>query len=90
MLYRVSKSKLLPLLRDYPFIEAKMTDIAQSRRRRRTHYLDPKVVPLDLEDEVDAEDCQTELFGVDANKISHAKEEEFNKERLSSRRSTRL
>ena len=33
-------------------------------------------------DEIDAEDCQTELFGVDADKILRAKEEEYSKERV--------
>lgn len=32
-------------------------------------------------DEIDAEDCRTELFGVDADKILRAKEEEYSKER---------
>jgi hypothetical protein len=82
MLYRLTKDKLLRLLKDYPFVEVKMTEIAQSRRRRLAHYLDPKNVALEPGDEVDAEDCQTELFGVDADKILRAKEEEYNQERL--------
>lgn len=84
MLYRLAKSRLLTLLQDHPFIEAKMTEIAQIRRRRLAHYLDPKTVPLAQGDEIDAEDCQTELFGVDADKILRTKEEEYNKERISS------
>jgi CRP-like cAMP-binding protein len=86
LLYRLSKSKLLPLLHDYPFVETKMTEVAQSRRRRLAHYLDPKIVPLDPLDEVDAEDCQTELFGVDADTILRAKQEEATKEMLHSGR----
>eukprot|EP00804_Cyclotella_cryptica_P003159 CCRYP_013773-RB/>CCRYP_013773-RB protein AED:0.20 eAED:0.20 QI:2230/1/1/1/0.8/0.83/6/278/680 len=82
MLYRLAKSKLLSVLQDHPFVQAKMTEVAQSRRRRLAHYLDPKTVPLELGDEVDAEDCQTELFGVDAEKILRTKEEEYNKERI--------
>ena len=90
MLYRLTRSNLLPLLKDYPYVEAKMTDIAQSRRRRLAHYLDPKHVVLEPGDEIDAEDCQTELFGVDADKILRDKEEEYNQERLQSGiRSTR-
>jgi hypothetical protein len=82
MLYRLTKSNLLTVLQDYPFVEAKMTEIAQIRRRRLAHYLDPKTVPLAQGDEIDAEDCQTELFGVDADKILRTKDEEFNKERI--------
>ena len=83
MLYRISKSKLLPLLKDYPLVETRMTEIAQSRRRRLAHYLNPKQVTLEPGDEIDAEDCQTELFGVDADKILRAKEQEYEKDRLS-------
>lgn len=84
MLYRLRKRDLLSLLQDYPSIETKMIDIAQSRRRRLAHYLDPKNVSLEKKDEVDAEDCRTELFGVDAEKILHDKEEEFKMERINS------
>lgn len=59
-----------------------MTEIAQSRRRRLAHYLDPKNVAMEPGDEIDAEDCQTELFGVDADKILRAKEQKAAKERL--------
>eukprot|EP00956_Cyclotella_meneghiniana_P029790 scaffold73305_cov71-Cyclotella_meneghiniana.AAC.2 len=59
-----------------------MTEIAQSRRRRLAHYLDPKNVTMQPGDEIDAEDCRTELFGKDADKILRAKEEELNQERL--------
>ena len=84
MLYRMRKSNLLPLLQDYPDIEAKMAHVAQSRRRRLAHYLEPKQVALAPGDEVDAEDCQTELFGQDADQILQEKEEEMNLDRIHS------
>ena len=84
MLYRLRKSQLLSLLQDHPAVESKMVTIAQSRRMRLAHYLDPKGVPLDAGDEVDAEDCRTELFGVDAEKILQDKEEEYKLERINS------
>lgn len=55
MLYRLTKAKLLPLLKDYPFVETRMTEIAQSRRRRLAHYLDPTNVQMQPGDEIDAE-----------------------------------
>ena len=75
MLYRLKKSSLLTLLHDYPAIESKMRNIAQSRQRRLAHYLDPDEVDLAPGDEIDAEDCRTELFGQDADQILHDKEE---------------
>lgn len=84
MLYRLRKCKLLSLLQDYPTIESKMTNVAQSRRRRLLHYLEPKKVALAPVDEIDAEDCRTELFGQDADQILHEKEEEMNIERIHS------
>ena len=86
MLYRIRKSNLLTLLHDYPTVESRMTRVAQSRRRRLAHYRNPKQVELDPADEIDHEDSQTELFGVDADKILHDKEQESNIERISSGR----
>lgn len=83
-LYRLQKSDLLSLLLDYPAIESKMTSVAQSRRRRLAHYLDPESIVLDVEDEIDAEDCRTELFGQDADQILQDKEEEMNLDRIHS------
>ena len=76
MLYRIRKSSLLTLLQDYPGIETRMTNIAQSRRRRLAHYQDPKNVSLAAEDEIDAEDCRTDLFGKDENVVAREIEEE--------------
>ncbi len=84
MLHRLRKSDLLSLLQDHPSIETKMTNTAQSRKRRLAHYFDPKKVPLEAGDEVDAEDSRTELFGVDADKILQDKEEEYKLERIQS------
>lgn len=89
MLYRIKKNNLLTLLHDYPNVESRMTKVAQSRRRRLAHYLDPKQVELAPADEVDAEDSRTELFGIDADKILADKEEESNIERISSGRKPR-
>lgn len=61
-----------------------MMKVAQSRQRRLDHYLDPKNVPLATEDEIDAEDCRTALFGQDADDLTLLKEEEMNKERFNS------
>jgi len=61
-----------------------MMNVAQSRQRRLAHYLDPKKVDLAPGDEVDAEDCRTELFGQDADQILLDKEEEMNIDRISS------
>ena len=46
-----------------------MTSIAESRWRRLDHYIDPTINPLIPEDEIDAEDCETKLFGVDAEEV---------------------
>lgn len=61
-----------------------MRKVAQSRQKRLAHYLDPKNVPLDPTDAVDAEDSRTELFGQDADEILHEKEAEINIERVQS------
>ena len=79
-----AKSKTQCML--YPTVESRMTRVAQSRRRRLAHYRNPKQVKLDPADEIDHEDSQTELFGVDADKILHDKEQESNIERISSGR----
>ena len=89
MLYRLRKSNLLTLLHDYPAIQSKMKNVAQSRQRRLAHYLDPKEVTLASGDEIDTEDCKTALFGMDAEKILVSKEAEMNAEMISSGRSGR-
>ena len=89
MLYRLRKSNLLTLLHDYPAIQSKMKNVAQSRQRRLAHYLDPKEVTLAPGDEIDTEDCKTALFGMDAEKILVSKEAEMNAEMISSGRSGR-
>ena len=59
MLYRLRKSSLISLLRDYPAMQSKMTNVAQSRRRRLAHYINPNEVSLSPGDEIDTEDCKT-------------------------------
>ncbi|KAL3808213.1 hypothetical protein ACHAXA_006316 [Cyclostephanos tholiformis] len=83
-LYRLQKAHLLSLLADYPAIEMKMMSVAQSRRRRLAHYLNPKGVTLAPGDEVDVEDSKTELFGQDADRILQDKEKENELNRLQS------
>jgi CRP-like cAMP-binding protein len=83
-LYRLKKENLLSLLADYPAIETKMMNVAQSRRRRLAHYLNPKGVSLCAGDEIDVEDSKTELFGQDADIILHDKQKEDQLNRLQS------
>jgi CRP-like cAMP-binding protein len=88
-LYRLSKTALLALIRDYPAIETKMTNVAQSRRRRLAHYMNPGSNTLVPGDEVDVEDSKTELFGKDADKILQDKEKATQLERMQSGRNAR-
>jgi CRP-like cAMP-binding protein len=83
-LYRLRKDALLSLLRDYPAIEKKMTNVAQSRRRRLAHHLKPDGVALAPGDEIDAEDSKTELFGRDAGQILQDKEKATELDRIHS------
>ena len=84
MLYRIRKSDLVSLLHDHPAIESRMRNIAQSRRRRLAHYLNPDEIKLSAGDEVDSEDSRTDLFGLPSDDILHEKDEEYNQERLQS------
>lgn len=74
--YKISKQKLFTVLQDYPETLATMVKVAESRQRRLEHYIDPLENKLLPEDEIDAEDCKTDLFGEDAEKIVTVKEEE--------------
>lgn len=76
-------------MRDYPAIETKMTNVAQSRRRRLAHYRNPGSNALAPGDELDVEDSKTELFGKDADKISQDKEKATELERMQSGRNAR-
>eukprot|EP00558_Chaetoceros_sp_UNC1202_P003548 CAMPEP_0197248536 /NCGR_PEP_ID=MMETSP1429-20130617/40098_1 /TAXON_ID=49237 /ORGANISM="Chaetoceros sp., Strain UNC1202" /LENGTH=81 /DNA_ID=CAMNT_0042709787 /DNA_START=116 /DNA_END=358 /DNA_ORIENTATION=- len=67
-----------------------MMNVAESRHRRLQHYVNPDEFPLLEEDEVDPEDCKTELFGADAEKIVSAKKEEVNRTRIKGRTSHRF
>lgn len=40
-------------------MQSKMTNVAQSRRRRLAHYINPNEVSLAPGDEIDTEDCKT-------------------------------
>mmetsp|Transcript_29712 Transcript_29712/g.63645 ORF Transcript_29712/g.63645 Transcript_29712/m.63645 type:complete len:859 (+) Transcript_29712:79-2655(+) len=84
MLYRLKKKNLLSLLKDYPSVESKMIELAKRRRKRLAHHLDPQYVWLEPDEEVDAEDSRTDLFGVDAKKIKNDKDNDFNMERIHS------
>ena len=74
--YKISKEKLLTVLQDFPETLATMVKVAQSRHRRLQHYIDPIENKLLSGDEIDAEDCKTELFGQDEEKIVTVKEEQ--------------
>lgn len=89
MLYRISKERLLMILQDFPHTLASMVGVAESRQRRLQHYVDPEKHPLRPTDEIDAEDCKTELFGVDADKVVLDKEEQ-NSRRMKGRQSHRF
>lgn len=89
MLYRISKLKLLTVLQDFPDTLVTMKKVAVSRVNRLQHYVSPEKYDLKPEDEVDSEDRKTELFGVDAEEVMHAKAEENSRFRLKSRHSHR-
>jgi len=89
MLYRISKLKLLTVLQDFPDTLVTMKKVAVSRVNRLQHYVSPEKYGLKPEDEVDSEDRKTELFGVDAEEVMHAKAEENSRFRLKSRHSHR-
>jgi len=80
----------LNVLKDFPDTLSTMTNVAESRQRRLYHYIDPSKHPLTKIDEIDPEDCKTELFGADAEKIVSAKEDEVNKSRMKHRQTHRL
>ncbi len=77
MLYKITRSKLLKVLRDFPSTFDTMKAVAESRQRRLQHYMDPTQYKLLPEDEVDIEDSKTELFGADADKVVSEKEQEM-------------
>jgi len=76
MLFKISKEKLTAVLKDFPETMTNMVKVAESRHRRLKHYIDPSKYALAKEDEIDSEDCKTELFGADAEQIVSAKEDE--------------
>jgi predicted flavoprotein YhiN len=90
MLFMISKTKLNAVLTDFPDAMGIMVKVAKSRHRRLKHYMNPSVCALAKEDEIDSEDCKTELFGVDAEKIVSAKEDEVTKSRVNTRKNHRL
>lgn len=81
LLYKISKERLLAVLQDFPEMAERMRKVAESRVSRLEHYLDPKNKPLRREDEIDAEDSKTDLFGADADVVARDKAEEFEAER---------
>ena len=90
LLYKISRQKLLSILRDFPDTLRTMKRVASSRQRRLQHYIEPDRYPLLPEDEVDAEDCKTELFGADAESIVNVKEEENSRAMMKARHSHRF
>ena len=90
MLFKISKKKLDAVLKDLPETMENMVKVAESRHRRLKHYIDPSVYALAKEDEIDSEDCKTELFGADAEKIVSAKEQEVTRARANTRKNRRV
>lgn len=90
MLFKISKQNLLSILNDFPNTYDAMVDVAKKRQRRLKHYLNPLTYPLAKEDEIDSEDCKTELFGADAEQICSKKEEEVARYRIHSRKAHRM
>ena len=84
MLYRIRKDDLISLLQDHPSLETKMRNIAQSRRRRLAHFLNPHEVKLSPGDEIDSEDCRTDLFGLPSEEVLQDKEDDYTQEMLQS------
>jgi hypothetical protein len=83
MFFKINKANLQSVLKDFPDTYSSMVEVAESRQRRLYHYIDPATYPLAKADEIDHEDCKTELFGADAEQIVSAKqEEEVNKSRI--------
>ena len=82
ILYKVTKENLLNVLQDFPETEAKLQEVARSRKRRLDNYLHPNEVSLlSTDDEVDSEDRRTELFGLDAEKVVTTKAEDIENNR---------
>ena len=88
MLFKISKEKLTAVLKDFPEIMANMVKVAESRHRRLKHYIAPSKYALAKVDEIDSEDCKTELFGADAEQIVSAKEDEQFRTRKNHRMAT--
>ena len=81
MLYKISKARLLAVLQDFPEMAERMRKTAEGRVRRLEYYLDPTNKTLSKEDEVDAEDSKTDLFGADADVVARDKAEAFDEQR---------
>ena len=78
------------VLQDFPDTLASMVGVAESRQRRLQHYVDPEKYRLRSTDEIDTEDCKTDLFGVDAEKVVLEKEEETSRAKMKGRQSHRF
>ena len=89
ILFKISRENLLSVLKDFPDTYDTMVDVAKKRQRRLKHYINPLKYILAKEDEIDSEDCKTELFGADAEQICSKKEEEVSRYRLNSRKAHR-
>jgi CRP-like cAMP-binding protein len=90
LLFKISKDDLLAVLSDFPDTLDFMVDVARKRQRRLKHYVNPLKYALSKEDEIDSEDCKTELFGADAEQICSKKEEEVSRYRMNTRKPHRM
>ncbi len=84
MLFKISKTKLLNVLKGFPETLRHMKNVARSRQRRLNHYLNPSDHVLLPIDKIDPEDCKTELFGEDASKVMSVKDDKTKIRRHSS------
>ena len=70
------------VLQEFPDTESKLQRVAQSRKRRLEHHVNPNNIDtLSIDDEVDSEDRRTELFGLDAEKAVTTKTEDIENNR---------
>jgi CRP-like cAMP-binding protein len=85
MLFKISKDRLLTVLKDFPDMLQTMIKVAESRRRRLMHYKNPGTYSLAKEDEIDSEDRKTELFGAEEERVVQEKDKEMMRVRNRSR-----
>lgn len=81
MLFKIQKDKLFSVLKDFPDMLEIMLRVAESRQRRLKHYRNPEKYHLSKSDEIDTEDCKTELFGAEEERVVLEKDKEMMRNR---------